>query len=271
MFLYNTNNLLITNIKSLINPFRSMSNNIVKPVQYNNVGSDIYSKLKIGPMKRLYKYYTPGAINLAGGVPMERIFPYEGITFHLSKDFSLPSSSLSSKNNDSADINNYSIVNGKTLSLNYLRGDGMPPLRDWILNHVKELHSPLIPYNSCMTVGSTDAMAKILQMFKGDSVLFDEYAYGAAVNQVEVFGKKPIGVRMDNEGMIPDDLRMKTLDARSKGLNPDLVYLVPVAQNPTGRTMSLERKKEIYKVCQELDLVIIEDGKKNYYFIKLIF
>jgi aromatic amino acid aminotransferase I len=266
MLVFNANNILRKNIKSIIIPLRSMSNKIVKPVQYNNVGSDIYNKLKIGPMKRLYKYYTPGAINLAGGVPMERIFPFEGITFHLSKKISLPSSPTtsslsSSSSNDSVEINNYNIEKGSTLSLNYLRGDGMPTLRDWILNHVKELHSPLISYNTCMTVGSTDAMAKILQMFNGDSVLFDEYAYGAAVNQCEVFGKKPIGVKMDNEGMIPEDLRNITLDARSKGLNPDLVYLVPVAQNPTGRTMSLERKKEIYKVCQELDLIIIEDGK----------
>jgi len=60
--------------------------------------------------------------------------------------------------------------------------------------------------------------------------------------------------------MIPSSLRQQTISARKQGLNPNIVCCVPVAQNPYGMTMSEQRKEEIYQVCRELDLIILEDG-----------
>lgn len=204
--------------------------------------SPIFTKLRVGPMKRLYKYYTPTAINLAGGLPMESVFPFETI------DVSL------------MDGSSIKLSRGKNLSLNYLRGDGLPELKDWINEHINYVHSPAIPFQSCVSVGSTDSLSKILLLLNGDSVLFDKFAYGTAVASCKAFGRNPIGVAMDENGMIPESLREVVITARKQGLNPDVVYFVPTAQNPTGITMSLERKKAIYQVCCDLDLVIIEDG-----------
>jgi aromatic amino acid aminotransferase I len=69
---------------------------------------------------------------------------------------------------------------------------------------------------------------------------------------------------MDEDGMTVESLREQTLRARQRGLNPDLVYLVPTAQNPTGRTMSEQRKRDIYQACCELDLIVIEDDAYYY-------
>lgn len=129
---------------------------------------------------------------------------------------------------------------------------------------MKALHSPLYEFGSCVSIGSTDALAKVLTLLNGDSVIFDEFAYGTAVSACRTYGRTGIGVKMDANGMIPADLKQQTLAARDKGLDPDVVYLVPVAQNPTGISMSPGRKEEIYRVCQDLDLFIVEDDAYYY-------
>lgn len=203
-------------------------------------GNGVFERLKPGPLKKLYQFYTPDAINFAGGVPMDSIFPIESVKVtHGSTQLEVKRSS--------------------SLHLNYHRGNGIPILRNWIQSHASSLHHRT-DFDSCMSVGSTDAFAKILMLLNGDTVLFDEYAYGASVSAATALGRKNVGVRMDEHGMVPADLRKQTMLARSKGLNPDVVYLVPEAQNPTGKSMSQQRKKEIFDVCNELDLIIIEDG-----------
>ena len=64
--------------------------------------------------------------------------------------------------------------------------------------------------------------------------------------------------------MKPESLREQVSRARKRGLNPDLVYLVPTAQNPTGITMPEQRKRDIYKACCDLDLIVIEDDAYYY-------
>jgi DNA-binding transcriptional MocR family regulator len=205
-------------------------------------GSGVYQRLKPGPLKKLYKYYTPGAVNFAGGVPMDSIFPIDRVTVgNESEEFQVTRSN-------------------HTLMLNYHRGNGIPVLRDWIQSHAESVHRRK-GFDTCVSVGSTDAFAKVLTLLKGDTVLFDEYAYGAAVNASTALGRTNVGIKMDSDGMLPDELKKQTLLARSKGLRPDVVYLVPESQNPTGISMTQLRKREIYDVCKELDLIIIEDGE----------
>lgn len=76
--------------------------------------SAMCNRLKVGPMKRLYKYYTPGAVNFAGGVPMDSSFPLRKLNVELSCGEKIY------------------LSQGQGLSLNYQRGDGIPELRDWV-------------------------------------------------------------------------------------------------------------------------------------------
>jgi len=213
-------------------------------------GSEVYHELKIGPMKRLYKYYTKDTVNLAGGVPMERCFPFQSINVQTC-DLTSPKGS-------------YELTKGKDLYLNYLRGDGINELKEWINNHMKKLHPAKVDYGTCMTVGSTDALAKTLMLLNGDSVLMDQYAYGTAINACKVMNRTPIGIKMDSEGMIPSSLDESIIAARKKGYKPDCIYVTPVGQNPTGLTMSLKRKQDIYNVCKTNDILIIEDDAYYY-------
>ncbi len=193
---------------------------------------------------------------------MDKCFPIDRIDISLQGDEVLTGKkSINSKGSSTFSVSRAS----SSLMLNYQRGDGIPAMSEWIKKHVTKLHRrDEKEFNSCVTVGSTDAFAKTLVLLNGDACLFDQYAYGTAVAACENIGKKAIGVATDEDGMIPSSLRDTCLKARKTGHNVDVVYLVPVAQNPTGTTMPESRKREIYKVCQELDLVIVEDDAYYY-------
>lgn len=204
--------------------------------------TSIANKLKVGPLKKLYKYMTPEAISLAGGLPMDTCFPFKSVDVNLEGG------------------EHFHLENSKTLLMNYTRGDGIAPLKTWVTEHVKQLHNPRAGTESCVTVGSSDAWAKILQLVDTEAIMYDNFAYGTAINIAEVMGKKSIGVPFDEHGMIPEQLRQSVQEARARGITVNLIYMIPVGQNPVGITMPTERKEELYRVCQELDLLIAEDG-----------
>ena len=68
-------------------------------------------------------------------------------------------------------------------------------------------------------------------------------------------------------GMIPSELEhvLATWNP-ARGRRPHVLYLIPCGQNPTGSTLSLERRREIYAIAQRYDLIIIEDDP--YYFLQ---
>ena len=77
-------------------------------------------------------------------------------------------------------------------------------------------------------------------------------------------------VNSDSQGLDPSHLR-KVLsrwnpsDASRPGSGiPRLLYCIPNGGNPTGSSLNLERKKEIYKIAQEYDLLIMEDDPYFY-------
>jgi aromatic amino acid aminotransferase I len=106
---------------------------------------------------------------------------------------------------------------------------------------------------------------------RGDYVISEEYTFATAVETSHPLGCKFVGVKMDSEGMLPDSLE-KLLEnwqpaVRGGARKPFLVYTVPSGQNPTGSTHGAERRKHIYKIAQEHDLIIVED--EPYYFLQM--
>lgn len=214
--------------------------------------SDVFKNLDLfkNPIKGLYKYYTNSSINLAGGIPLESCFPVEELDVKLTHDHGMG--------------DEFSIRSGAGLHLNYHLGEGIIPLRDWTRDHVKQIHEPFHQIDVAMTIGATDAWAKTLTLLGGDYVLFDQYVYGASITSCKAQKKEPIGVKCDDEGIIPDEIRNTVRKIRAAGKTVTILYLIPTSHNPLGKTLSLERKKEIYEVCQEMDLLIVEDDAYYY-------
>ena len=112
----------------------------------------------------------------------------------------------------------------------------------------------------------------VYRMFleRGDHVISEEYTFATAVETSHPLGCKFVGVKMDNEGMLPDaldDLLTNWDPVARNGRKPFLMYTIPSGQNPTGSTQGTSRRREIYKVAQKHDLLIIED--EPYYFLQM--
>ena len=220
-------------------------------------GSLLYHRLRVSPLKRIFSdYCTPTSLNFSNGRPLASVFPLHSLRCTLSENSALSS--------DSSSSSSFEVVNDVTLQQNYTRGSGIDSLHAWIQQHMEALHPSPREYAVCMSIGASDSVIKVFQLLKGDSILIDKLAYTTTLEVCQAINKITVGVESDEQGMITSSLREQTLLAREKGLSPDAVYLVPVAQNPTGITMSIARKHEIYQTCQELDLVIIEDGSRSY-------
>ena len=64
---------------------------------------------------------------------------------------------------------------------------------------------------------------------------------------------------MDEEGLLVDRVRETILARRKEGRTVKFIYTIPEFQNPSGRTMSLARRRELIRVARELNVLILED------------
>lgn len=133
---------------------------------------------------------------------------------------------------------------------------GYEPLRELTVSRLAEKN--ISPKNKglIMTVGSGQALGLVPRSIckEGDEVFSDQYAFTNALNAIRYAGCKLTGIAMDEEGMIPEALEKAAKSGKGK-----YVYLIPNFQNPTGITLPLQRRKDLYEVARKYDLLIYED------------
>lgn len=134
---------------------------------------------------------------------------------------------------------------------------GLSDLREVV---VKDLLAPkgisADAANILITSGGLEGMNLLCQLFidPGDVILVESPTFVHCVEIFEMFQAKCISVAMDENGMIPEDLEDKI-----KKHSPKMVYVIPTFQNPTGRTLSLDRRKRIAELGSLYDTIILED------------
>ncbi|XP_038611258.1 kynurenine/alpha-aminoadipate aminotransferase, mitochondrial isoform X2 [Tachyglossus aculeatus] len=167
-------------------------------------------------------------------------------------------------------------------ALQYSASSGVPELLSWLKKFQTNLHHPpTAQYGPdegqmeiCVTTGSQEGLSKVFEMLvnPGDNVLLDAPAYPGTLAALRPLGCNIINVPSDHHGIIPDALRAtlskwRPEDARkSNGKNPKFLYTVPNGGNPTGTSLTVERKREIYELARKYDFLIIEDDP--YYFLQ---
>ncbi|KAI1810073.1 aromatic amino acid aminotransferase 1 [Poronia punctata] len=164
-------------------------------------------------------------------------------------------------------------------ALQYGQASGYPPLASYIRQFSREVLHPNVPYQggpeTALTVGSTDGFSKTLDVFtniwiegKSDvrerqGLLTDVFMYPLILNQALPRGIQICPVEVDDEGMAPhgpgglEDVLANWDD--TKGKRPHLLYTVTMGHNPTSGVLSLERRRELYKICSKYDVIIVED------------
>lgn len=112
------------------------------------------------------------------------------------------------------------------------------------------------PDQIMITVGGLEAITITCELFiePGDVVLVEKPTFVHAIETFDMFEAKCVGVEMDDDGMILEDLEEKI-----KKYHPKMVYVIPTFQNPSGRTLSLERRKRLAEIAAEYDVLVMED------------
>jgi len=140
---------------------------------------------------------------------------------------------------------------GKTV-LSYGPGGGYGPLREWIADrHGVE------PGRVVVTSGSLQAFVFLAEQLvqPGSRVIFEAPTYDRPIKVLRRLGAEMVGIPMDEEGMLPDALE----EALAAGSKPAFLYTIATFQNPSGRTLSEERRRRIVEIARQHELLVIED------------
>jgi 2-aminoadipate transaminase len=134
--------------------------------------------------------------------------------------------------------------------LSYGSSAGYAPLRDWIA----ERHG-VDPERVLVTNGSLQGMVFLAERFAGERVLVEEPTYDRPLKILAAHGVETVPVAMDDEGL---DLAALA-EALESGGKPAFLYTIPTFQNPSGRTLSVERRHRLAAVAREHELLVLED------------
>ncbi len=141
--------------------------------------------------------------------------------------------------------------------LQYGPATGCTDLKEWIIKRMSEKKNmPSENHAVLITNGSSQVLGLVARCFTetSDEVYAEAFSYPNALNAIRCSGAVVKGIAMDEKGMIPSELEKAAQSGKGR-----YIYLNPTFQNPTGFTMPLERRKEIYEVAKKYDLLILED------------
>ena len=134
--------------------------------------------------------------------------------------------------------------------LSYGPVGGYQPLRDWIAErHGVDAARVLV------TNGSLQGIAFLADHFAGRRVLVESPTYDRPLKLLAARGVDVTAVAMDDEGLDPDALEQ----ALASGSRPAFLYTIPTFQNPSGRTLTTERRRRLVDLAREHDLLVLED------------
>src|SRR6478735_8835070 len=178
----------------------------------------------------------PEVISFAGGLPAPELFPVEAMN----------DTCRAVLNEDGA------------ASLQYSTTEGYIPLREAISKRMQDIGIESTVSNILITSGSQQAIDLTGRLFlnDGDVVICESPTYLAAINVFKSYNATFVEVDMDEDGMIMEELEKKLQE------NPHakFIYTIPDFQNPTGRTLTRERRQRMIELANAYDVLIVEDN-----------
>ena len=184
----------------------------------------------------------PEIISFAGGLPAPELFPVDAVR-------AAADSVLSAKGAE---------------ALQYGPREGFFPLREWIAAEMGRRGVPTDPSNVLVTTGSQQVLDLVGKLFlnPGEVVLTENPTYMAAIQAFQTLEARFVPVPTDANGLIPEAIPELIREHR-----PKFLYTIPNFQNPTGVTLTAERRVALARIAAEHSLVVVEDdpyGKLRY-------
>lgn len=175
----------------------------------------------------------PDIISFAGGLPAPEVFPV--------KEFK--------------EACNIVLETMGAQALQYSTTEGYTPLREMIARHTGRYGIKVGAGNIAITSGSQQALDFIGRLFlnRGDYIVVESPTYLGALQAWNAYGAQYISVPSDENGMIVDELE------KALRIGPKFIYVLPNFQNPSGSTMTLERRQKLVEIADHYGVPIIED------------
>lgn len=196
-----------------------------------------YAGLKPSAVREILKATSePGMIAFAGGSPATEAFPCEEVK------------------RISAEI----LEENPVSALVYGVSEGYEPLRKTVKKWLYERENIGTDDDSVIiTAGGTQVMDITTRVLasEGDTVICEDPSFIGSLNCFRSHGCNLVGVPIDDDGMNIDALE----EAINQNPNAKFIYTIPNFQNPGGTTLSLEKRKRMYRLALENNLVILED------------
>lgn len=176
--------------------------------------------------------------SFAGGLPSKEFFPIE----------------------DLRKINEQIFDEEGGEAIQYAASDGYDPLRKYLVEFMKRYQVTGIDYkNILITSGAQQGLSYLAKglITPGSVVVVENPSYPGALDTFRAYGARTVGVSMDDDGMRMDDL--ERILQENQG-NVPFIYTIADFQNPTGRTLSVERRKQLVELAEKYDTFVVEDG-----------
>jgi 2-aminoadipate transaminase len=177
----------------------------------------------------------PGVISFAGGLPASELFPTEDMRWALDQVLTKYGSNC----------------------MQYSLSRGITPLRELIAERATNRGTQSDVENIQITAGGQQGLELVARAFidRGDYILTELPTYVGAIQAFDYYQARYVTVDMDADGMI-----IEQVEEKLRKFRPKLIYTVSNFQNPTGITMSWERRKELVDLATSYNVPIIDDN-----------
>jgi DNA-binding transcriptional MocR family regulator len=189
------------------------------------------------PIRELFKYLgEPGMISFAGGYPASDLFDNEGLQVAAALAWQT-----------------------STRCLQYGPTDGLPELKTQLLALMSRRGVTCAPEDMLVTTGSQQGLDLLLRVLlnPGDTALTEQPAYPATLQALRLQQAHIVTVPVDGDGINVDMLAARL--ASGAIARPKLLYTVPTFANPTGATLTRERRLALLRLAVQYRFVIVED------------
>jgi len=210
-------------------------------VNYEPLFSHNAKNMKRSEIRELLKLTAkPGIISFAGGLPAPDLFPID-------------------------DIKEMSRIimerEGKT-ALQYGPTEGDNRLREELAKLMQKDGVNITSNHLLIITSSQQGLDLVGKIFidPGDVVMASRPTYVGAIQAFHSYGAQMMGIEQDEEGTQTALLEAEIVKLAAKGVKPKFIYEIPDFQNPSGITMSLKRRKELIRIAEKYDLIIVEDS-----------
>ncbi len=176
----------------------------------------------------------PGMVSLAGGIPSPESFPMEIIK----------------------ELSDRVLSKYGPAAFQYDLTEGFAPLREVLSSYLGDRGITASPQQIIVQSGSQgvlDALGMVC-ISKGDKIAVEAPTYLGAIQAFRPYQPEFVSMEMDEDGLIPESLENTLKNHKIK-----FIYTVPTFQNPTGRSLNLERRKAIAEIIIKYGALLIED------------